>query len=83
MHSGNPSPQYARVLKADYGQDEAIAIQENDPRSYLVTTKKLVDDDEGHVKELHTCQVVWAINEGRGAAQAVDAYLMGKSNLPR
>jgi NAD(P)H-dependent glutamate synthase small subunit len=26
--------------------------------------------------------VVWAINEGRGAARAVDAYLMGSSNLP-
>ena len=26
--------------------------------------------------------VVWAINEGRGAARAVDAYLMGESDLP-
>jgi len=26
--------------------------------------------------------VVWAINEGRGAAKAVDSYLMGKSYLP-
>jgi len=26
--------------------------------------------------------VVWAINEGRGAARAVDAYLMGSSQLP-
>ena len=26
--------------------------------------------------------VVWAINEGRGAARAVDIYLMGSSNLP-
>ena len=26
--------------------------------------------------------VVWAINEGRGAARAVDAYLMGHSELP-
>ena len=27
--------------------------------------------------------VVWAIREGRQAARAVDAYLMGKSSLPR
>ena len=27
--------------------------------------------------------IVWAINEGRGAAQKVDAYLMGKSYLPK
>jgi NAD(P)H-dependent glutamate synthase small subunit len=26
--------------------------------------------------------VVWAINEGRGAAHAVDEFLMGQSNLP-
>ncbi|MFM8250240.1 MAG: glutamate synthase subunit beta [Planctomycetota bacterium] len=26
--------------------------------------------------------VVWAINEGRGAARAIDAYLMGSSSLP-
>ncbi len=26
--------------------------------------------------------VVWAINEGRGAARAVDEYLMGESSLP-
>ena len=27
--------------------------------------------------------VVWAIREGRQAAHAVDAFLMGKSELPR
>jgi glutamate synthase (NADPH/NADH) small chain len=26
--------------------------------------------------------VVWAINEGRGAAREVDRYLMGETNLP-
>jgi NADPH-dependent glutamate synthase beta subunit-like oxidoreductase len=26
--------------------------------------------------------VVWAINEGRGAARAIDKFLMGHSNLP-
>ncbi len=26
--------------------------------------------------------VVWAINEGRGAARAIDEFLMGKSSLP-
>jgi NADPH-dependent glutamate synthase beta subunit-like oxidoreductase len=26
--------------------------------------------------------IVWAIAEGRGAAHAIDAYLMGKSSLP-
>ena len=26
--------------------------------------------------------VVWAINEGRGAARAIDEYLVGQSTLP-
>ena len=26
--------------------------------------------------------IVWAISEGRGAARAIDEYLMGKSSLP-
>jgi glutamate synthase (NADPH) small chain len=26
--------------------------------------------------------VVWAINEGRGAARAIDEFLMGSSTLP-
>ena len=26
--------------------------------------------------------VVWAINEGRGAARAIDGYLQGESTLP-
>jgi NADPH-dependent glutamate synthase beta subunit-like oxidoreductase len=26
--------------------------------------------------------VVWAINEGRGAARAIDEFLMGTSDLP-
>ena len=26
--------------------------------------------------------VVWAINEGRGAARAIDVFLMGSSTLP-
>jgi len=26
--------------------------------------------------------VVWAISEGRGAARAIDHYLMGHSSLP-
>ena len=26
--------------------------------------------------------VVWAINEGRGAARAIDEFLMGSSDLP-
>lgn len=55
----NPWPQYPRVFKTDYGQEEATAVFGNDPRRYCVTTKKFVGDDKGHVKEVHTADVEW------------------------
>jgi len=159
----NPWPQFPRVYKLDYGQEEAKAVFGADPRTYCIMTKKFVGDENGHVKELHTVQVewkkdengrfgpveipgtekvwpaqlvllamgflgpedtlfeqlgierdersnakaeygrfatniegvfaagdmrrgqslvVWAINEGRGAAREIDRYLMGHTNLP-
>lgn len=159
----NPWPQWPKVYKLDYGQEEAAALFGADPRQYLVTAKKFESDENGHVKAIHIVRiewaknekgqfipkeipgsekvlpaqlvllamgflgpedavlaqlnverdersnakaeygkyatsvkgvfaagdmrrgqslVVWAINEGRGAARAVDEYLMGSTNLP-
>jgi glutamate synthase (NADPH/NADH) small chain len=158
----NPWPQWPKVYKLDYGQEEAAAIFGEDPRKYAIQTTKFVDDGKGHVAAIHTVLVewvkeggrvmprpvpvteqefpaqlvlfalgfsgpenqlldqlgvekdprsnaraeygqyttsvpgvfaagdmrrgqslvVWAINEGRGAARACDQYLMGKSDLP-
>ncbi len=161
--ANNPWPQFPRVYKLDYGQEEAKAMYGSDPRVYTIVTKKFVGDENGHIKELHTVEVewkkddngrfgpveiagtekvwpaqlvllamgflgpeetvladlnverdersnakaaegqyttsvkgvfaagdmrrgqslvVWAINEGRGAAREVDRYLMGHTNLP-
>jgi len=159
----NPWPQWPKIYRLDYGQEEAAAVFGSDPRRYSVTTKRFVGDKSGYVKELHTVQlkwrkrdngrpvfteipgtekvwptqlvllamgflgpedtllnqlgierdersnakaehskfstnvkgiftagdmrrgqslVVWAINEGRGAARECDRYLMGTTNLP-
>lgn len=161
--SENPWPEFPRVHKVDYGQKEAVEIQGDDPRQYCVMTKKVLGDDRGRVKEVHTVDVqwikddqgrfmpqeipntqriwptqlvllamgftgpednllsqldverdtrtnvkaqygqfatsvpgifaagdmrrgqslvIWAINEGRGAARECDRYLMGSTNLP-
>ena len=61
----NPWPQWPKVYKLDYGQEEAEAIFGKDPREYLIQTKKLVGDDHGHVKELHTVRVEWVKDNGR------------------
>ncbi len=61
----NPWPQWPKVYKLDYGQEEAAAIFGKDPREYLIQTKKFVGDGSGHVKELHTIRVEWVKDNGR------------------
>jgi glutamate synthase (NADPH/NADH) small chain len=159
----NPWPQWPKVYKMDYGQEEAAAKFGADPRKYLVTAKQFVADEKGNVKGVEIVEiewkkdpsgrmvpsevagtqkvlpaqlvllamgflgpedtvlsdlkverdersnakaqhgkfatnipgvfaagdmrrgqslVVWAINEGRGAARAVDQFLMGTTDLP-
>jgi glutamate synthase (NADPH/NADH) small chain len=160
--SDNPWPEWPKVYKLDYGQEEAKARFGADPRIYLTTGEKFVGNEKGQVKEFHIydvewtkdekgafipkrvpgteefyrriwfcsrwvswalkirffhnsvsnvirgpmpklnmanstpvflvfcgrdCRrgqslVVWAINEGRGAARECDRYLMGGTNLP-
>ncbi|MCH6258577.1 glutamate synthase subunit beta [Puniceicoccaceae bacterium K14] len=58
----NPWPQYPRTLKVDYGQEEAIAVQGEDPRTYLIMTKKFVGDEDGNLKEVHTVKIKWETN---------------------
>ena len=151
----NPWPEWPRVCKTDYGQEEAVAVFGRDPRRYQTTVTELLPDEQGNLKAVKTvrlgsdckplpgseavleCEllliaagflgaqkyvsdafgleltpracvktqadgyaagagkifaagdmrrgqslVVWAIREGRGAARAVDEYLMGYTNLP-
>ncbi len=159
----NPWPEWPKVYKLDYGQEEADAKFGDDPRVYLTTVKEFLGDAEGRLEALVTVEVkwerndkgqfvpvdvpgtlqkrpaqlallamgflgpeqslikeldveldargnvkaeygqyatsikgvfsagdcrrgqslvVWAINEGRGAARECDRYLMGKTNLP-
>ena len=59
----NPWPEWPRVLRTDYGQEEAIALQGRDPRHYCIMTKKMVGDKNGRVKELHTVQIEWVSGE--------------------
>jgi glutamate synthase (NADPH/NADH) small chain len=64
--SDNPWPQWPRVYKLDYGQEEAAALYGADPRRYVTVTKRLVGDAGSNVKELHTIEVDWVANgDGR------------------
>jgi len=59
----NPWPEWPKVYRLDYGQEEAAAKFGADPRVYLTTAKKFVSDEHGHVKEAHLVQIQWEKNE--------------------
>ncbi|MCU0503347.1 MAG: glutamate synthase subunit beta [Anaerolineae bacterium] len=53
----NPWPEWPRILKLDYGQEEARSTFGKDPRVYCVQTKRFVGDSRGRVQEVHTMRV--------------------------
>ena len=46
----NPWPQWPRVCKTDYGQEEAAAVYGSDPRVYQTTVKEFIRDESGKLK---------------------------------
>jgi glutamate synthase (NADPH/NADH) small chain len=59
----NPWPEWPKVYRLDYGQEEAAAKFGGDPRVYLTTAKKFESDENGHVKAVHTVQIEWQKND--------------------
>ncbi|MFD2682276.1 glutamate synthase small subunit [Bacillus seohaeanensis] len=55
--SENMWPAYPNVFTLDYAYEEAEAKYGKDPRQYSIQTKKIVADEKGKVKELHTIQM--------------------------
>jgi glutamate synthase (NADPH/NADH) small chain len=68
----NPWPEWPKVYKLDYGQEEAAAKFGGDPRVYLTTAKKFEGDEQGRVQAVHTVQIEWQRDEkGRFAPREV------------
>lgn len=53
----NPWPEWPKVLKTDYGQQEAIALFGNDPRIYESTIKEFIKDKDGNLKAITIVKV--------------------------
>ncbi len=47
----NPWPEWPRVSKTDYGQEEIIAKFGQDPRIYQTTVQEFIKDKDGNVKQ--------------------------------
>jgi glutamate synthase (NADPH) small chain len=80
----NPWPQWPKVLRVDYGQEEARALWGEDPRQFQVLTQRFVGDAQGRVKEMHLVKVEWVKGtDGRlgprevpGSERVLPAYLV-------
>ena len=55
--TSNPWPEWPRILKVDYGQQEAIALFGSDPRIYQTTIAEILKDGEGAVRAAVTVQL--------------------------
>lgn len=55
----NPWPQWPRIFRVDYGQEEAAAVFGEDPRRFRVTILKFIGDEQGNLKAVRTVHVDW------------------------
>lgn len=53
----NPWPEWPRVNKTDYGQEEAIAVFGQDPRIYQTTVKEFLKDKSGNLSGIITVKL--------------------------
>jgi glutamate synthase (NADPH/NADH) small chain len=59
----NPWPEWPKVYKMDYGQEEAAAKFGADPRLYLTTVKRFNGDAEGNLASVVTVNIRWEKND--------------------
>lgn len=62
----NPWPEWPKVCKTDYGQEEAIAVFGHDPRIYESTVKEFLKDKNGNLKGVKIVKLSWEKDEKSG-----------------
>ena len=80
---GNPWPEWPKVYKLDYGQEEAQALWGEDPRRYSTTTRRFIGRNE-RVTGIEIADISWTVSgDGRpelrevpGTAQVIPADLV-------
>ena len=61
--ASNPWPEWPKVLKTDYGQEEAIAVYGKDPRIFQTTVKEFIGDENGNVVKAKCVKLESRFNE--------------------
>jgi glutamate synthase (NADPH/NADH) small chain len=79
----NPWPEWPKVYRMDYGQEEAAALWGEDPRRYSTTTRRFIGRNE-HVTGIEIADLSWqtgadgkvAMREVPGTSQVIPADLV-------
>lgn len=83
--ANNPWPEWPKVCKTDYGQEEAIAMFGHDPRIYESTVKEFIKDKNGNLKAVKIVKLAWEkeaetgrmnMKEVAGSEQVLDAEIV-------
>ena len=67
----NPWPEWPKILKTDYGQEEAIYKFGSDPRIYKTTVTEFIKDKDGNLTGVKTVQLAPQKDEKTGRMNMV------------
>jgi len=73
----NPWPQWPKVYRLDYGQEEGKALWGEDPRQFAIQTTSFIGDEAGRLQAIHTVLVEWVKDNGR----AMPRHLPGSEKV--
>lgn len=62
----NPWPEYPKICKTDYGQEEAIAVFGRDPRLYCTTVKEFIKDSENNLTAVKIVKLEFSTDSETG-----------------
>ena len=67
----NPWPEWPKILKTDYGQEESIAVFGKDPRIYQTTVAEFMGNKKGELKKLKLVSLAPRKDEKTGRVNMV------------
>ena len=72
----NRWPEWPRVCKTDYGQEEAVAVFGRDPRIYQTTVTEILRDEKGALTGVRTVKLTGDLKPVEGSEQTLKCELL-------
>lgn len=74
--ASNPWPEWPKVCKTDYGQEESIAVYGHDPRIYETTVKEFIKNEKGKLVKIKTVKLDRTFKEVPGSEKLIPADIV-------